>query len=151
MEAIKTMLESEVALMLDDEFVAITTDGWTSRNTESYTSLTVGYIDTEWTLRHISLDCLKHTGSTLGKDLAESITNMIKRHDLTGRLVACVTDCEPSMVKAGRLLEVSGEMEHIGCCNHRMKSYESSVFNGKSLGAVAKARGLLGRSRGRVK
>lgn len=145
MEDIKKTLESEVALMLDDEFVAITTDGWTSRSTETYMSLTVAYIDTEWTLRHLSLDCLKHTGSTLGEDLAESITNMIKRHDLTGRVVACVTDCEPSMVKAGRLLEVGGEMEHVGCCNHRMESTTSSVFNGKSLGAVAKARGLVGR------
>ncbi|CAB1112273.1 unnamed protein product [Ectocarpus sp. CCAP 1310/34] len=146
MREIKKNLESEVALMLDDEYVAITTDGWTSRSNESYMSLTVAYIDVGWQLHHLSLNCTKHTGSTHGEDLAREITSMIERHGLTGRVTACVTDCEPSMVKAGRLLEVGGSnLEHIGCSNHRMESTTSSVFNGKSLGALAKARAVVGR------
>eukprot|EP00752_Nemacystus_decipiens_P015390 g13723.t1 len=119
MREVKASLENEVALMLDDEYVAITTDGWTSRSNESYMSLTVAYIDVGWQLRHLSLNCTKHTGSTQGEDLAREITSMIESHGLTGRVMACVTDCEPSMVKAGRLLE--------------------------SLGALAKARALVGR------
>lgn len=146
MRAVKTALESEVALMLDAEFVAITTDGWTSRNNESYMSLTVAYIDCEWKLHHLSLDCAKHTGTTTGEDLAALVAGMIERHDLTGRVIACVTDCEPSMVKAGRLLEVDGgTISHIGCSNHRMESTTSSVFNGRSLGALGLARTLVGR------
>lgn len=132
--------------MLDQEFVAITTDGWTSRKTESYMSLTVAYIDSEWELHHLSLDCGKHTGTTTGEDLAKLIAGMIESHDLTGRVTACVTDCEPSMVKAGRLLEVGGStISHVGCTNHRMESTTSSVFNGRSLRAVALARTLVGR------
>ncbi|CAN0568525.1 unnamed protein product, partial [Ectocarpus sp. 12 AP-2014] len=146
MRAVKTALESEVALMLDAEFVAITTDGWTSRNNESYMSLTVAYIDYEWKLHHLSLDCAKHTGTTTGEDLAALVAGMIERHDLTGRVIACVTDCEPSMIKAGRLLEVDGgTISHIGCSNHRMESTTSSVFNGRSLGALGLARTLVGR------
>lgn len=132
--------------MLDGEFVAITTDGWTSRSNDSYMSLTVAFIDSEWELHHLSLDCTKHTGTTTGEDLVKGIVSMIERHDLTGRVVACVTDCEPSMVKAGRLLEVGGGMlQHIGCSNHRIESTTSSVFNGKSLGALALAHALVGR------
>lgn len=132
--------------MLDGDFVAITTDGWTSRQNDSYVSLTVVYIDSGWGLHTLSLDCSKHTGTTTGEDLAKGIVTMIERHDLTGRVVACVTDCEPSMIKAGRLLEVGGGLlSHVGCSNHRLESTTSSVFNGKSLGALSLARGLVGR------
>ncbi|CBJ33910.1 conserved unknown protein [Ectocarpus siliculosus] len=145
-ELLSRMRAVKTALMLDAEFVAITTDGWTSRNNESYMSLTVAYIDYEWKLHHLSLDCAKHTGTTTGEDLAALVAGMIERHDLTGRVIACVTDCEPSMIKAGRLLEVDGgTISHIGCSNHRMESTTSSVFNGRSLGALGLARTLVGR------
>lgn len=43
--------------------------------------------------------------------------------DATGNqnhaVVAGVTDCEPSVVKAGRNLADSGVFKHVGCTNHR--------------------------------
>lgn len=82
-------------------------------------SLTVAYIDSKWKLHHLSLEIAKHTGTTTGEDLAALVAGLMERHDLTGRVIACVTDCEPSMIKAGRLLEVDGgTISHIGCSNH---------------------------------
>lgn len=86
--------------MLDGEFVAITTDGWTSRKIDSYVSLTVVYIDSGWELHTLSLDCSKHTGTSTGEDLAKEIVAMIECHDLTSRVVAWGIDCEPLMAKA---------------------------------------------------
>ena len=108
MRAIKKSLETDVPLMLDGGFVTITTDGWTSRKNDSYMSLTVAYIDSGWELHTLPLDCSKHSGITMAEDLAKGIVAMIERHDLTGRVVACVTDCQPSMIKTGCLLEVGG-------------------------------------------
>lgn len=146
MRVIKKGLEADVSLMLDDEYVSVTTDAWTSRNNESYMSLTVSFIDSDWKLHTLSLDCSKHSGSTTGEDLAEWIEDMIERHGLKGRVIVIVTDCEPSMIKGGRLLEAHDRLlVHIGCTNHRLESTTSSVFNGKSLGAMTLARALVGR------
>ena len=44
----KTELKSNLA---EAVAVALTTDGWTSRATESYVTITCNYIDKEWKLR----------------------------------------------------------------------------------------------------
>ena len=54
----------------------------------------------------------------------------VKGHKLEGRVTAFTTDCEPSTVKAGRLVEEQGVAEHHGCCNHRLECTTGIVFNG---------------------
>ncbi|CAM9559514.1 unnamed protein product, partial [Ectocarpus sp. 4 AP-2014] len=63
-----------------------------------------------------------------------------------GKVTAITTDCEPSMVRMGRLLEQSGVCTHIGCCNHRLESTTSLVFNGPGVKTtMTLARGLVSR------
>ena len=91
-------------------------------------SFTVSLIDDGWNMRTLSLDCSKATGSAKGEDLAESVIAQVKKHKLEGRVTAFTTDCEPSMVKAGRLVEGQGVAEHHGCCNHRLECTTRVVF-----------------------
>ena len=56
-------------------------------------------------MRTLSFDCSKATGSATGEDLADSVIALVENHQLVGRVAGFTTDCEPSMVKAGRLVE----------------------------------------------
>ena len=73
---------------------------------------------------------LKDHGSAKGEDLAESVITQIKKHKIEGRVTAFATNCEPSMVKAGRLVEEQGVAENHGCCYHRLACATDIVFHG---------------------
>ena len=68
----------------------------------------------------LSLDCSEATESAKLEDLAESVIAQVKKHKLQGRVAAFTTGCEPSTVKAGRLVEEQSVAEHHGCHNHRL-------------------------------
>ena len=50
-------IKATVIEMLKNQVVSITTDGWTSVANESYMSLTVHYINEDWELISMNLDC----------------------------------------------------------------------------------------------
>lgn len=113
---------------------------------DTYLSLTVSLITSAWKLITLSVDCSKSTGTTTGEALAAGITAAIAKHNLGGRVTAITTDCEPSMVKMGRILEEKGVCAHVGCCNHRLESTTGIVFNGPGVKKVMTlARGLVSR------
>lgn len=146
MRGVKKHMMSKVAELLKGEHVCITSDGWTSCANDTYMSLTVSLITRAWKLITISVDCSKSAGTTTGEALAAGITAAIAKHDIKGKVTAISTDCEPSMVKMGRILEDNGVCTHIGCCNHRLESTTSLVFNGPGVKkTMTLARGLVTR------
>ncbi|CAN0256728.1 unnamed protein product, partial [Ascophyllum nodosum] len=123
-------LQGSVATVLRGQYVSITTDGWTPRANESYISFTVVYVNDDWKMVTLALSCSKKQGSTKGEDLAASIEAMVETHGLTGHVVVGNTDCEPSMVKAGRILTEKGVLMYIGCTCHRIEYVTALVFHG---------------------
>ena len=123
-------LQGSVATVLRGQYVSITTDGWTPRANESYISFTVVYVNDDWKMVTLALSCSKKQGSTKGEDLAASIESMVETHGLTGHVVVGNTDCEPSMVKAGRILTEKGVLMYIGCTCHRIEYVTALVFDG---------------------
>ncbi|CAM9814402.1 unnamed protein product, partial [Ascophyllum nodosum] len=130
MEELLVDLQGSVATMLRGQYVFMTTDGWTSRANESYISFTVVYVNDDWKMVTLVLSCSKKQGSMKGEDLAASIEAMVEGHGLTGHVVVGNTDCEPSMVKAGRILTEKGVLMHVGCTCHRIECVTALVFDG---------------------
>ena len=92
------------------------------------------------------MECSKSAGTTTGDALAAGITAAVAKHGIKGKVTAITTDCEPSMVKMGRILEENGVCTHVGSCNHRLESTTSLVFNGPGVKkAMTLARGLVTR------
>ena len=118
----KVALEEEVEQMAVGQQQAITVDGWTSTANETYHSLTRHFIDDAFELVRLSLDCQLHEGTTTADALAESIIALAERVGVEP--VDCVTDCEPSMVAAGRQLP----FPHTGCTAHRLETITGSFF-----------------------
>ena len=61
--------------------------------------------------------------------LTEAIEGMVTRHNLAGRVVARITDCEPSM-RVGRIRQERKLSSHMGCCIHRVESTTGIIFDG---------------------
>jgi len=55
------------------ENACLTTDCWTSKNNESFMAITIHFIDTEFELKSILLECysvnLNHTGHNLAQEI----------------------------------------------------------------------------------
>lgn len=129
LEEIGKGLAASITSMLRDEHVRIVTDGWTSCANDSYLSLTVAFITTRWKLVTIPPNCTKPQRPTKGEDLTKATEGIVTCHNATGCVVACNTDWEPLKVKADRILQEWTFCTHIGCCDHRLKSTTSIVFD----------------------
>ena len=99
--------------------VSLTTDGWSSRATMSYTTVTTHFITDKWTLEERVLETLhtpeSHTAEQVGNVLYDTARrwNTIREHSIN----AVVTDKVPNMV--GGVAE-SGLDPHLGCFAHHL-------------------------------
>lgn len=64
---IRAKVESDLKMAT---FVALTTDGWTSRATESYNTVTAHFIDNDWQMKGYVLQTRKMDESHTGENLA---------------------------------------------------------------------------------
>jgi len=82
--------------MMKDEWVMITSDGWTSRSGDTYLGVTYHYIDSNWDLRSLTVDVEKLEGSTTGEELTWKVPTAWCKHTVAG-IVANITDCKTFM------------------------------------------------------
>ncbi|CAM9385032.1 unnamed protein product [Phaeothamnion confervicola] len=120
----KLSLHGDIAAMTKGQKEAVTVDGWTSRAGDQYFSLTRHFINEQWELTSLALDCVKHVGSTCASDLVRIVEDLVERANVTA--INLTTDCEPSMVAAGR----ETKFQHSGCLAHRLESVTGIFFDG---------------------
>lgn len=99
------------------ESIAITTDGWTSRNTESYITITAHVINNDWEMENVVLQTRplfeSHTGLHIAEVLRAALTEWELQRENHG--IAIVTDNAHNMDVAVR--EAGLEL-HIKCFAH---------------------------------
>ena len=93
---------------------AITTDGWTSRATESYVTITSVHITPEWKLQSFVLQTRAMPDSHTGSNIAAVITEALAEWGIPNR-PPLVTDNASNMTVAGKELQSD---PHIGCFAH---------------------------------
>ena len=128
MEAMRVCLQQQFEAMLKDEWVTVSSDSWTSRCNDTYLGVTYHCIDAGWRLRSLTVDCEKLVGSTTGEELVHKVPNAWKRRNVAG-FVANVTDCEPSMVKMGRLVHDQDGIPWYGCVDHRLEKTAQKYYS----------------------
>ena len=98
--------------------VSVTTDGWTSRATQSYVTITAHMIDDEWQLKNFVLQTRimseSHTGANIASLLEDAMQDWKVNRD--GSSIPIVTDNASNMVLAVKEAESLGP--HIGCFAH---------------------------------
>lgn len=108
-EMVKTKLK-------DAENIAITTDGWTSINNESYQAITVHFIDSNCKLVSLLIGCRRFNESHTAQNLESEIKKILLEWKINNKIVAMVTDNAANITAAVRLLQY----QHIPCFAHTL-------------------------------
>ena len=122
------------------ELIALTTDGWTSRATQSYITITAHYLDEKWEMQNPVLQTLPiydaHT--------SENLSNILKKAAVEWKLerpnakIPVTTDNAQNIVNASKQ---AGMSPHIGCFAHTL-----NLATQKGLGVNQMSR-ILGKVR----
>lgn len=101
-------------LLLPVERVGLTCDGWTSRATESYLTVTAHFINKEWELKSYVLQTRAMSGSHTGVNIAEVLQKVVHEWKLVNKKPVVITDNASNMSVA---IELTG-YDHVRCFAH---------------------------------
>ncbi|XP_078016760.1 E3 SUMO-protein ligase ZBED1 [Epinephelus lanceolatus] len=120
--------------------IALTTDGWTSRATQSYITITAQVINEKWESKSFVSQTRELSESHTGVNIADVLRKAVGEWELTrpDTTIACVTDNASNMDTA---VKESGLHPHIKCLAHVV-----NLASKRGL-AVARVARLLGRVR----
>lgn len=100
------------------DYVAFTTDGWTSLNNESYQSLTAHFIDLNGKLECFVLGCYKTDEAHTAVNLATLIKILLSEWQILEKICGVVTDNAANIKAAIR--NISSTWCHSGCFAHSL-------------------------------
>jgi BED zinc finger len=74
---LEAMTKAKLKILLQDQKVAITTDGWKSANNVDYLAVTATWIADSWNLYTVTLDCSSFHGRHTSARISERVLNVI--------------------------------------------------------------------------
>ena len=104
----KTALFHELAAV---DSVGITTDQWTSRATEGYTTVTCHYVKPDWTLASPVLATQSTGKRHNGENMAEELKDIFKDFGIEEKVTSIVTDNAKNAKKAVRITKKDTHFE----------------------------------------
>ncbi|XP_019615941.1 PREDICTED: zinc finger BED domain-containing protein 4-like [Branchiostoma belcheri] len=116
----------------DVECAALTGDGWTSRATDHFLTITVHYIK-DWQLNVKVLQTLKADVAQTGENIGIEIEDCLKEFGLTDKVEVMTTDNAKSMVNA---TQKAGVRLSMGCFAHTLNLSTQKVMAVESVSAM---------------
>ncbi|KAK5862872.1 hypothetical protein PBY51_018225 [Eleginops maclovinus] len=116
----------------DVECAALTGDGWTSRATDHFVSLTVHYIK-DWQLNVKVLQTLKAEVAQTGENIAVEIQDCLEEFGLTSKVEVMTTDNAKAVVNA---TQKAGVRLSMGCFAHTLNLATQKVMAVPSVSAM---------------
>ena len=115
-KAIPKPYEKVKAVLKNAEFVALTTDGWTSRSMEGYITVTAHFIH-KWETKNYVLQTRRMDQSHTSENLSEVLTSAISEWNLQRyeQNLSLTTDNASNIVNAAKQAELS---PHVRCVAH---------------------------------
>lgn len=95
--------------------VTLTTDCWTSRNTENFLAVTVHFIDSNFEIQSLLLECTSFDESHTSKNLADALKNIITEWNLEEKVLMVISDNAANIKKA---IRDELHLKHFGCYAH---------------------------------
>jgi len=125
----KIQFSEAINLMLRGEVMTVCSDSWAAHG-KTYLGITYHWIDEHWVLRSICVDVVLVEGRTIGQELELFLEKKYTKRTAQSFWMH-VTDCEPSMVKAARLLKAPERELKLGwqgCSAHRLEKTSAQAF-----------------------
>ncbi len=104
--------------------VALTSDLWTSRATESYITITCHFLTAAWGLKSLVLDTFKFELSHTAEHIADALLKVAEKWDISSKVVAIVTDNASNIVAA---VKITGWI-HVPCFAHTLNLVVSEAI-----------------------
>lgn len=98
------------------DYVAATTDHWTSRANDSYATMTAHYITDQWVLKSPVLFTRAEGRRQTAVILSEEMSSALEEFEIKEKVTAIVTDNAPNATKSVKLLEKG----QINCFAHTL-------------------------------
>ena len=132
---IPSLYDEEKANLLKDlnaaTWVALTTDGWTSRATESFLTVTAHYLK-DWALTSKVLQTQHFTESHTGENIAAELQSAIEKWNIQGKVKVITVDNAANMDVAVKSL---GAVK-MGCFAHTLNLASNKTLQVKELGKL---------------
>ncbi|XP_053714153.1 zinc finger BED domain-containing protein 4-like [Synchiropus splendidus] len=126
-QALKAMVEKRYeelkekakVLVSTASAVSLTSDMWTSINTNAYLAVTGHFIDTSTTLQTVVLGVVHFPQSHTAENLAQVKSRLMLEWGITDRVTCLVTDGAPNMGACSRHLQ----LRHTNCVAHTLNLF----------------------------
>ena len=116
---------NEIKQELDQiSHVALTSDLWTSRATESFLTITCHYLTSSWVLKSLVLETFAFKSSHTAENIAASFLRVATSWEISEKVVAMVTDNAANIVAAVR---ITG-WKHVRCFAHTLNLVVSEAI-----------------------
>lgn len=120
-------VKNKIQVELNDaKYISVTTDIWTSINTDSFVTITVHFFPKlEINLKTLVLCTKKLTESHTAVYLSQILTTELNKFDILHKVVAIVTDGGRNINAAVRLMNI----QHIPCTAHKLNLVVRNVLS----------------------
>ena len=130
-----------------NEDVVATTDHWTGPSKETFTTVTIHWIDQSWKLHNGIMDFKIYRGRATGEKINDDLTKVFEYNNICPKnLTIVITDTTGSQTALGRFLREKG-YEHAYCTDHNLHRNSLHAFEDKNIvgadGVMKKARALV--------
>ena len=88
----KEKLREHKKVIENSQSLALTTDFWTSNNDDSYCGITGHWIDCDWNLRSVALDCLIVDERHSAENVAGFYEEFTETWNIAGKICCIVTE-----------------------------------------------------------
>lgn len=121
-----SILQDKISDLLENvNFLALTSDKWSSCSTEAYLGTTLHYITEECSMESISLACDPFPGHHRAVHLAAKVMELLESYDLPeSKIVAITMDNEPTCSSTANHLP----FPWVGCIAHRINLVCNTVW-----------------------
>ena len=139
MKAAKVL--TDVNTVVNDQYIAITTDTWTSVSNVTFSSLTAHFIDSNWKHVDLPIGCFNFPGKHTASDCDRQFRHILSKCGIKeDHIVAVTTDNEATMNAWGDIME----WEWIGCIDHLINLITKIAFDDESIrSTMLKARQMV--------
>lgn len=112
------LYEKHVQLVKDElkktNYVGLTSDLWTSRQTKGFLTVTANFIDTEWERRSVVLQTVRMMKDHTAENLANEMREICSEWEISNKVCCVVTDNAPDIVSVVKGMK----LRHLGCFAH---------------------------------
>lgn len=115
------------------KYVSLTTDIWTSRQTQGFITVTAHFISPDWILKSVVLETARITDSHTGENIAEELTRICNKWNILDKLCSVVADNASNMISAIKRMK----QRYIPCFAHTLNLVvQDSLKNTEEVQAI---------------